>query len=106
MPGPARLITLNLGSQTVGSAEFRAGHGGLVLVNYRLREVPLDAETGQRRDASIVLEGGGAVLHEVMQEMQIPRRLVNYALPAQSVFARFVKLPPLVKEKLDKIISF
>jgi hypothetical protein len=25
MPGPARLITLNLGSQTIGLAEFRAG---------------------------------------------------------------------------------
>jgi hypothetical protein len=48
MPGPARLITLNLGSQTVGVAEFRVAHGGLVLVNYRLREVPLDQETGQQ----------------------------------------------------------
>jgi hypothetical protein len=45
MPGPSRLITLNLGSQTVGVAEFRVAHGGLVLVNYRLREVPLDPET-------------------------------------------------------------
>ena len=50
MPGPARLITLNLGSQTIGLAEFRVAHGGLILVNYRLREVPLDPETGQRRD--------------------------------------------------------
>ena len=41
-----------------------------------------------------------------MHEMQIPRRPVNYALPAQSVFARFVKLPALGQEKLDKIISF
>jgi hypothetical protein len=48
MPGPARLITLNLGSQTVGVAEFRVAHGGLVLVNYRLHEVPLDQETGQQ----------------------------------------------------------
>jgi hypothetical protein len=45
MPGPSRLITLNLRSQTVGVAEFRVAHGGLVLVNYRLREVPLDPET-------------------------------------------------------------
>src|SRR5712691_8535331 len=51
MPGPARLITLNLGSQTVGVAEFRVAHGGLVLVNYRLHEVPIDPETGHRRDA-------------------------------------------------------
>ena len=35
MPAPARLITLNLGSQTIGLAEFRVAHGGLTLVNYR-----------------------------------------------------------------------
>jgi type IV pilus assembly protein PilM len=106
MAGPARLITVNLGSQTVGIAEFRVVRGGLVLVNYRLHEVPLDPETGHRRDAHVAFEEAAAVLREMMQEMQIPRRPVNYALPAQSVFARFVKLPPLVQEKLNKIVSF
>src|SRR5262249_12833759 len=106
MPGPARLITLNLGSQTFGLAEFRGAHGGLVLVDYRLREVALDPETGQRRDAHAAFEESGAVLRQMMHEMQISHRAVNFALPAQSVFARFVKLPPLVEEKLDKVISF
>ena len=106
MPGPLRLITLNIGSQTFGLAEFRVAHGGLVLVNYRLRELPLDPETGQRRDAHGALEECAAVLREMMHEMQIPGRPVNYALPAQSVFVRFVKLPALGQEKLDKIISF
>src|SRR5262245_6014633 len=106
MPAPSRLITLNLGSQTIGLAEFRVAHGGLVLLNYRLHELPLDPETGQRRDAHVGLGEVAAVLREMMHEMQISHRPVNYALPAQSVFARFAKLPPLGKEKLDKIISF
>src|ERR1700756_3830133 len=106
MPAPARLITLNLGSQTIGLAEFRVAHGGLTLVNYRLREAPLDPETGHRRDAHVASEEAGTVVREMMQQMQIHHRPVNYALPAQSVFARFVKLPPLGQEKLDKIISF
>ena len=106
MPAPSRLISLNLGSQTFGLAEFRVAHGGLTLVDYRLREVPIDPETGHRRDAHVALEEAAAVLREMMHEMQITRRAVNYALPAQSVFARFVKLPPLGQEKLDKIISF
>jgi type IV pilus assembly protein PilM len=102
-----RLITLNLGSQTLGLAEFRVQpHGGLVLTNYRLRETPLDSATGQRRDAHVALDETAAALREMTQEMQIGRRPVNYALPAQSVFARFVKLPPLVQEKVDKIIAF
>jgi hypothetical protein len=83
MPAPSRLITLNLGSQTVGLAEFRVTHGGLVLGNYRLHELPLDPETGHRRDAHVALEEGAAVLRQMMHEMQIPRRPVNYALPAQ-----------------------
>ena len=38
-----RLISLNFGSQTVGLAEFRVqAYGGLVLLDYRLREAPLD----------------------------------------------------------------
>src|SRR2546423_5740570 len=106
MAGPTRLITLNLGSQAIALAEFRVAHGGLVLVNYRLRETPLDPETGQRRDAHLALHDTAAVLGEMLHDMQIPRRAVNYALPAQSVFARFVKLPPLGQQKLEKIISF
>jgi type IV pilus assembly protein PilM len=106
MPAPARLITLNLGSQTIGLAEFRAAHGGLVLVNYRLRETQLDPETGNRRDAHVVLHENAAVLREMMRDMQIHYTEVNYAVPSQSVFARFVKLPALDAAKVDKIIAF
>ena len=70
MPGPARLITLNLGSQTFGLAEFRVAHGGLTLVNYRLREVPLDPETGHRRDA-----------HVPVPSLKLTRRPTRSALP-------------------------
>jgi type IV pilus assembly protein PilM len=45
-------------------------------------------------------------LREMMREMHIHRASVNYAVPAQSVFARFVKLPGLEAEKIEKIISF
>src|ERR1700757_500425 len=106
MPRPTRLITLNLGSQTIGLAEFRATRGGLVLVNYRLRETPLDPETGQRRDAHLALHETPAVLREMMHEMQIHHAPVNYAVPSQSVFARFVKLPALQAAKIEKIIAF
>jgi hypothetical protein len=77
MAGPARLITLNLGSQTIGLAEFRAAQDGLVLLDYRLREMPLDQETGQRRDVPVALSGTAAVL----REMQIHHSPVNYAVP-------------------------
>jgi type IV pilus assembly protein PilM len=102
-----RLISLNLGSQTVGLAEFRVqAHGGLVLLEYRLRETPLDPATGQRREAHTALHETAAVLREMMHELRIKNGAVNCALPAQSVFARFVKLPSLEHEKLEKVIAF
>ena len=106
MAAPVRFITLNIGSQTIGLAEFRAVHGRLALVNYRFRETPLDPETGQRRDAHAALHETTLALREMMREMNIHGASVNYAVPAQSVFARFVKLPALEAEKIDKIISF
>jgi len=106
MAAPARLITLNIGSQTIGLSEFRVIQGRLVLLNYRFREAPLDPATGQRRDAHVAVHETAAVMREMMHEMHIHRADVNYAVPAQSVFARFVKLPALDAAKIDKIIAF
>ncbi len=88
MAAPARLITLNIGSQTLGLAEFRVIHGRLVLLNYRFRETPLDPATGQRRDAHAALHETALALRGMMHEMHILRADVNYTVPAQSVFAR------------------
>src|SRR5205809_137564 len=106
MTAPARLITLNIGSQTIGLAEFRVLRGRLILLNFRFRETPLDPATGQRLDAHVALHETALVLREIMHEMHIHRADVNYAVSAQSVFARFVKLAALDAEKIDKIIAF
>ena len=102
MPKPTRIISLNLGSQTIGLAEFQAqAQGGVVLQNYRLREVLIDpAGEGIRRAQT------SATLREMMAELQIRHEAVNYAVSAQSVFARFVKLPAVEEEKIERIIAF
>jgi type IV pilus assembly protein PilM len=97
-----RLISLNLGSQTTGLAEFRVqAHGGLILLDYRLREISTDPTSEEMRRAQIAV-----AVREMMSELHIKHGAVNYALPAQSVFARFVKLPGLEREKLEKIVAF
>src|SRR5881398_3351244 len=102
MARSTRLISLNLGSQTIGLAEFRVeAHGGLALVDYRFREIPVDP-TGERMGRAQML----IALGEMMNELQIKRGRVNYAVSGQSVFARFVKLPSVGEEKIEKIISF
>src|SRR5438132_6164903 len=102
MAKPMRIISLNLGSQTIGLAEFQAkAGGGLVLQNYRLREVLIDPAGEGIRHTQIA-----ATLREMMAELQIRHEVVNYAVHAQSVFARFVKLPAVEEEKIERIIAF
>src|SRR5437870_3916950 len=102
MAVPARVITLNLGSQTVGLAEFRVpAPGGLVWLDSRLREIPGDPAGEEMRRTQMAI-----ALREMMDELHIKHGSVNYALAGQSVFARFVKLPAVEQEKIEKIISF
>jgi type IV pilus assembly protein PilM len=102
MPLATRLISLNLGSQTIGLAEFRTrAHGGLVLVDYRLREIPSEPTNDEMRHSQITV-----VVREMMDELRIKDGRVNYAMPAQSVFARFVKIPLVEEEKIERIVGF
>ncbi len=102
MSASPRILSLNLGSQTVGLAEFRTqAHGGIVLVGYRLRELLSDAGNEAARNAEI-----SAALTELMRELKLPGSAVNYSVAAQSVFARFVKLPAVEEEKIERIIQF
>jgi hypothetical protein len=66
---PTRIISLNLGSQTIGLAEFRVqAHGGLVLLGYRLREVPVEAAGEEMRRAQMTI-----ALREMLDELHIKR---------------------------------
>src|SRR5206468_7877923 len=78
MPAPARLITLNIGAQTVGLAKFRVQtHGGLMLLDYRFREILADPAGEGTRPAQIT-----TALREMLDEVGIKRSSVNYAVGA------------------------
>ncbi len=47
-----------------------------------------------------------AALREMMEELRLKKGDVNFAVPGQSVFTRFVKLPIVEEEKIERIISF
>ena len=97
-----RITTLNLGSQSIELAEFRAQpQGGLILCGYRSRELFADPTREGTRHTQVV-----AVLREMMSELQIKGGPVNYTVAEESVFARFVKLPPIDEEKIERIIAF
>src|SRR5947208_6203817 len=101
MAGPTRIVTLNLGSQTVGMAEFFAQpYGGLMLNRYVRRELPPDIASEAARHPERLTQ---LLLRDMMEEMRLRRAPVNYAIAAHSVFTRCVKLPAVEEEKIERI---
>src|SRR5438309_5933890 len=102
MPGVARIFTLNLGSQAISVADFRPqSGGGLVLRDYKRRDLAIDNPGEPIRHTQIT-----ATIREILNELEIKSASVNYAVAGQSVFARFVKLPAVEEEKIERIIAF
>lgn len=104
MARPARVVALNLGTQTIGLAEFqRTANGDGVLLNaFQQTEILADpgaeaARLPQIRFAVNELKGGLKLRG---------RTPVNYAVSGQNLFARFVKLPTVAEDKVEQIIGF
>ena len=102
MAATNRIFTLSLGSQTIRLAEFRSdGRGGLVLRSYKTSELLADPAMDAMRVPQTAL-----AVKELVAEMKAGGNSVNYSIPSQSVFTRFVKLPQVGEEKVDQIVQF
>jgi type IV pilus assembly protein PilM len=102
MASPARIVTVNLGSQTISVAEFRRQSAiGLAIHGFRRRDVVADNPADPLRHLQIT-----TVLREMLDELGIKKMKANYAVPGQSVFTRFVRLPAVEEEKIERIIAF
>ena len=102
MAAPTRILSLSLGTQTIGLAEFKTGqNGGLVLASYQTRELLADPAVDSMRLGQAKL-----VLDEMVQARKLKGSKVNYAVSSQSVFTRFVKLPSVGEEQVDQIVTF
>lgn len=102
MAASTRILSLSLGTQTIGLAEFKTGqNGGLVLSSFETRELLADPAADATRLAQTKL-----LLQEVVQARKLKGSKVNYAVSSQSVFTRFVKLPSVGEEQVDQIVGF
>jgi type IV pilus assembly protein PilM len=102
MAAPARILSLNLGTQTIGLAEFqRAENGGVMLNSYRLTEILSDPSAESAR-----LPQTRLAVSEMKDALKIRGGPINYAISGQNIFARFVKLPTVAEEKVEQIIGF
>ncbi|MDD5350004.1 MAG: type IV pilus assembly protein PilM [Chthoniobacteraceae bacterium] len=102
MAASNRIFCLSLGSQTVRFAEFNLdSRGGLVLCGYRTSELLADPAMDSTRVAQT-----GLLLRELSAAVKASGSSVNYSIPSQSVFTRFVKLPSVAEEQVGQIVAF
>jgi len=103
MAKPTRIFALDLGMQTVSLAEFhKLPDGGFSLHAFNQSELIADPSADATRPAQIK-----DAVEQLKATMGIKgREPVNFCLPAQSVFSRFVKLPGSAPEDVGAIIAF
>lgn len=97
-----RILALDIGASTIKLAEFMSTREGSVeLVNFGVSSLGSDSATDQERAAIIT-----ATIKELMHDRQIKPGPVLLSVSGQSVFSRFVKLPPVDKDKVYQIIAY
>ena len=102
MLGPERILALDIGASGLKMAEFvPLKSGGIELVKFGVGSLGLDPQSEGDRGAFLV-----ATIREIMADRGIKPGPVLISVSGQSVFSRFVKLPPVDKEKVDQIIRY
>ncbi len=97
-----RILALDIGASGLKMAEFVSmKSGGIELVNFGVGTFEMDPQSDTDRSAYIV-----TTIREVMQDRGIKPGRVLMSVSGQAVFSRFVKLPPVDKEKIFQIILY
>lgn len=95
-------VALNIGSQRIGMAVFDTSKsGGLILKGYETDTIIADPAFEASRESQI-----RASIEELAQKLKVPKSKVRYAISGQSVFTRFVKLPPLQDDNIEQLVTF
>ncbi|MEO6847968.1 MAG: Amuc_1101 family PilM-like pilus complex protein [Chthoniobacterales bacterium] len=103
MASSSRVLCLNLGMQTISIADFQKNpNGGITIAAFHSTELLEDPGADATRNDQIRM-----AVEELREKLKIKRKeKINYALPSQSVFTRFVKLPEASADQVDQIIGF
>lgn len=102
MLGSDRILALDIGAATIKVAEFAGVKPhGLRLVNFNHADMGLDLEHEENRKAVII-----STIRNVLREKNIKTKHVVFSVSGQSVFTRFVKLPPVDESKVVQIIQY
>ncbi|MGH8047144.1 MAG: type IV pilus assembly protein PilM, partial [Chthoniobacterales bacterium] len=102
MSSPTRIRVLNLGMQTVALAEFHTSpDGSLTLDQLQFTELLADPGADASRPGQLEV-----AIAELKKSANVTSGDASYALPSQSVFARYLSLPVTTADDLNQIIAF
>ncbi len=95
-------VALNIGSQRIGMAVFEVSKSGsLTLTAYDSESIVADPAL----DASKISQTRVAIA-DLAQRLKVGKIKARYAISGQSVFTRFVKLPPLQDDNIEQLVTF
>ena len=96
------ILALDIGTSGIKLAEFTQGKDGSIeLVNFAIGSLGLGPGDDEERGRYLVL-----TIKDMMKERQIRPGPVLLSVSGQTVFSRFVKLPPVDREKVGQIVAY
>lgn len=95
-------VALNIGSQRVSMAIFEASkNGALILKGYDSESISADPSLDAMRASQTRL-----AIDSLAKRLKVGKTKARYAISGQSVFTRFVKLPPLQDDNIEQLVTF
>jgi type IV pilus assembly protein PilM len=95
-------VALNIGSQRIGMAVFEVSkNGSLILKAYDSETIVADPALDASKISQIRIS-----IADLAQRLKVGKVKARYAISGQSVFTRFVKLPPLKDDNIEQLVTF
>jgi type IV pilus assembly protein PilM len=103
MASAQKILTVDVGTSTLKFAEFAVARGGaLTLLRFVTAELGLDPNKEEARGGFIT-----PALQKILKDQKIKKgREVYVSISGQSVFMRFVKLPPVDAAQVEQVVKF
>ncbi|MCE9614960.1 MAG: type IV pilus assembly protein PilM [Lentisphaerae bacterium] len=97
-----RILALDVGASKVVLAEFLVDRSGPPqLARYGIGQLGIDPENDSHSSAILV-----SALRELLREQAIKPAPLYMSISGQTVFPRYVKLPPVTRDKLYQIVRY
>ena len=97
-----RILAVDIGNHAIKLAEFAPGKGGTVeLVNFAIEPLGLSSGDEHLRGQYIT-----STIQSILRERGIRTGPAVICVSGQNVFSRFVKLPPVDKDKVAQIVAY